>query len=84
MRSRLQSKTFPEISVPSLQFVGEQDGPAERLLKDRLTTLFCQDKTVRTAYLAKVDNGGGEISVLLGLTSARMVMRFWGDGRNIP
>jgi hypothetical protein len=27
-----------EIQVPNVEFIGEQDGPPERLLKDRLTS----------------------------------------------
>lgn len=60
-------KKFEEVCVPQVRFVGEQDGPPEQLLKDRLVELFRQDKTVSTAYLAKVDLGNGSIGVILGL-----------------
>lgn len=48
-------KKFEEVRVPGVRFLGEQDGPPERLLKDRLAVLFHQDKTIITAYLARVD-----------------------------
>jgi hypothetical protein len=46
-----------EIRVPQVQFLGEQDGPPEQLLKDRLTEFFQRDKSVHRAYLAKVSLG---------------------------
>lgn len=51
------SKHPQEIRVPRVQFLGEQDGPPEQLLKDRLTELFQRDKSVHRAYLAKVSLG---------------------------
>jgi SseB protein C-terminal domain len=49
-----------QIVVRSIDFVGEQDGPPERELKEKLTVLFGQLQLVRTAYLALVryDNAG--------------------------
>jgi hypothetical protein len=55
---------------PECVFVGEQYGPPERLLKDRLVELFCQDKTVSAAYLVRVDLGNESIGVVLGLRTA--------------
>jgi len=43
-----------QVVVQSVSFVGEQDGPPERELKDKLTVLFGQLQLVRTAYLALV------------------------------
>jgi len=63
------SGKFAEIRVPEVRFVGEQGGPPERLLKERLAELFRQDRTVSTAYLARVDLGDGSIGVVLGLRS---------------
>ena len=42
------------IDVPVLTFVGEQDGPPERLLKGELSALFGGRKNILTAYLARV------------------------------
>lgn len=52
---RSSPKHPQEIRVPRVQFVGEQDGPAEQSLKDRLSELFKRDRSVLTAYLARVD-----------------------------
>jgi hypothetical protein len=46
-----------EIRVRKLEFVGEQDGRPEQLLKDRLTEFFERDKSVQRAYLAKITIG---------------------------
>ena len=46
-----------ELRVPTLEFIGEQDGPSERLLKDQLRRFFERDKSVHRAYLAKVRIG---------------------------
>ncbi len=43
-----------EILVPKIRFLGEQDGPPEQLLKERLAEFFQRDKSVYRAYLAKV------------------------------
>ena len=37
-----------------VRFVGEQDGPVERELKEHLTTLFRSDPAILIAYLARV------------------------------
>ncbi len=47
-----------EVRVPSVRFMGEQDGPPERLLKGRLVEFFRQRCDVRRAYLAQIDAGG--------------------------
>jgi hypothetical protein len=55
--------------VQDIVFLGEQDGPAEQQLKERLATLFEQQADVMAAYLVRavVD---GETSVILGLRAA--------------
>ena len=55
-----------EFRVSRVQFVGEQDGPAEQSLKDRLSDFFRGDGSVQAAYLARVDLGG-QTSVALCL-----------------
>lgn len=52
--------------VEDIVFLGEQDGPAEQQLKERLATLFAQHADVANAYLVRavID---GETSVILGL-----------------
>jgi len=63
--SRKQSE---EVRVPEVRFLGEQDGPPEQLLKDRLADLFRLDRSVGRAYLARVDFGEGkDASVVLAL-----------------
>ena len=52
--------------VPKIAFLGEQDGPTEQQLKDRLCEFFKRDRSVHAAYLARVDVGG-QTSVALCL-----------------
>jgi len=47
-----------EIAVSPPQFCGEQDGPPERELKERLAQFFERDQSVKIAYLANVIYGG--------------------------
>jgi type III secretion system (T3SS) SseB-like protein len=47
-----------EMQVSEVQFLGEQDGPPERLLKNRLTEFFRRDKSVHRAYLARTSLEG--------------------------
>lgn len=57
-----------EIRVLEIRFLGEQDGPPEQLLKNRLADFFRRDRSVSRAYLAQVDFGEGkDTSVVLGL-----------------
>ena len=61
-------KKSEQVRVPEIRFLGEQDGPPERLLKDRLADFFRRDRSVSRAYLARVDFGEGkDASVVLGL-----------------
>jgi len=61
-------KKSEEVCVREIRFLGEQDGPPEQLLKNRLTDFFRCDRTVSRAYLARVDFGEGkDASVVLGL-----------------
>ena len=55
--------------VQDIVFLGEQDGPAEQQLKERLAILFEQQDDVTAAYLVRavID---GETSVILGLRAA--------------
>ncbi len=61
-------KKSEEVRVREIRFLGEQDGPPERILKDRLADFFRRDRSVSRAYLARVDFGEGkDASVGLGL-----------------
>ena len=51
---RTSRKSPQEIQVPQVRFLGEQSGPPERKLKEKLTEFFWLDKKVKTAYLASV------------------------------
>lgn len=51
------SKHPEEIRVSQVRFLGEQDGPPEKILKGRLTEFFQRDKSVQRAYLAKINLG---------------------------
>ena len=59
-------KKSEEVRVREIRFLGEQNGPPEQLLKDRLADFFRRDRSVSRAYLARVDFGEGkEASVVL-------------------
>lgn len=61
-------KKSEEVRVREIRFLGEQDGPPERLLKEKLADFFRRDGSVSRAYLARVDFGEGKnASVVLGL-----------------
>lgn len=53
--------------TPDITFLGEQDGPAERRLKEALSVLLRLDQTVIKAYLARVLYDGKTVGVMLGL-----------------
>jgi hypothetical protein len=51
-----------------LKFIGEQDGPTERTLKDRFVEFFKREGEVRKAYLARITyEGSDSLSVALCL-----------------
>ena len=59
-----------EIRVPKVRFLGEQDGPSERTLKDKLTEFFRDENSVAKAYLVRADLGDEQgISVVLALVA---------------
>ena len=60
------SKEPRKIHVTNVQFLREQDGKPERLLKSRLLESFKQNGDVQRAYLAQV-NSGRQPSVALCL-----------------
>jgi type III secretion system (T3SS) SseB-like protein len=45
------------LKAPTVTFVGEQDGPSERMLKGKLSELFGARKNVQKAYLARAHYG---------------------------
>ena len=56
-----------EFTTPDITFVGEQDGPAERRLKEALGVVLGLDRTVIRAYLASVLYDGKISGVMLAL-----------------
>lgn len=67
MTSNRSSKEPRVMRVPYVQFLGEQDGKPERLLKDRLVESFMQREDVQRAYLAQFISGD-QIGVALCMT----------------
>ena len=55
-----------ERRISGVEWVGEQHGPAEQMLKDNLAEFFERDRSVHAAYLVRVSIGG-QISVALCL-----------------
>ena len=61
-----------QLNVPVLTFVGEQDGPPERMLKGKLSGLFEGRTNVLRAYLARAHYGdpqAASVLLCLGVTS---------------
>lgn len=56
-----------EFTTPEITVLGEQDGPAERRLKQALGVVFGLDRSVIRAYLARVRYDGKTESVMLAL-----------------
>jgi hypothetical protein len=57
-----------EFRIEGLRFLGEQDGPFERILKGKLANEFCYEPGIRRAYLVRVDFGDSRVtSVVLAL-----------------
>jgi SseB protein C-terminal domain len=54
-------------ATPDITFLGEQDGPAERRLKEALAVVLGLNLTVTRAYLARVRHDGKSDGVMLGL-----------------
>lgn len=56
-----------QISATGITFVGEQDGPPERRLKEAISVLLDLNATVARAYLTQVIYNGFISGVMLGL-----------------
>jgi hypothetical protein len=56
-----------EFATPDITFLGEQDGPAERRLKEALAVVLGLDGSVTRAYLARVRYDGRSSGVMLAL-----------------
>ena len=56
-----------QFTTPEVTFLGEQDGPAERRLKEALSVLLGLGATVTRAYLARVRYDDKTNGVMLGL-----------------
>jgi hypothetical protein len=65
---RKSPRPSEEFYANRLDFLGEQDGPPEQILKENLADFFRDDGNVNRAYLARVSyDGGVSASVVLGL-----------------
>jgi hypothetical protein len=57
-----------KLRVQTIRFIGEQDGPVEKILKAKLIDLFRADEIITKAYLVKVNySDGANDNVVLGL-----------------
>ena len=70
MWSAESSREFEEIRVSDIRFLGEQNGPPERLLKNCLQDFFRHENVVIRAYLARADIGERRVGVVLCLRTA--------------
>ena len=61
-------KKSEELHVREIRFLGEQDGPSEWILKEKLADSFRRYGGINRAYLTRVDFGEGtNAGVVLGL-----------------
>src|ERR1700758_2857490 len=51
------SRPAETITLPRIEFVGEQTGPYEDQLKTAFRQIFAHEPSVRTAYLARLSYG---------------------------
>jgi hypothetical protein len=58
--SKDPKQILEELNVKRIYFAGEQDGPAERKLKDQLVSLMRAEPSVKSAFLAKIHFGDPE------------------------
>ena len=58
-----------QFTAPEVTFLGEQDGPAERRLKEALAVLLGLGASVTRAYLARVVYDDKTSGVMLGLVT---------------
>ena len=56
-----------QLSATGITFLGEQDGPPERRLKEAISVLLDLNATVARAYLTQVIYNGFASGVMLGL-----------------
>jgi len=59
-----------QFATPGIRFLGEQDGPAERRLKEALAVVLGLDPSLIRAYLARVLCDGKTAGVILGLLTS--------------
>lgn len=75
-----KNKPPQEMWTAPPRFVGEQEGPAERELKEKLVELFGRLRLVRTGYLARLTYGDAEsVSVALCVRSQLGQSRMFAD-----
>jgi hypothetical protein len=63
-------KKFEAVRPAGLRFVGEQDGPTERVLKTRLREVLDRSRNMEAAYLCRANLDQGPESVILALRTA--------------
>jgi hypothetical protein len=69
--SREPIKHPPSFSADKLSFLGEQDGPFERIFKEQLEKLFKSSPDVRRAYLVQLRHSSDpSVSIALALRTA--------------
>ena len=67
-----ESRRPQRVDVSSVRFLGEQDGPPERVLKTRLAEFCSQTFEIERAYLARAEFGpSGNLAVVLCFRSSR-------------
>lgn len=67
-----KSKATEKLSARGIEFLGEQDGPSEKLLKEKLSSIFIEHEFIVAAYLLRVRYEKPEMkSVALCIISTR-------------
>jgi hypothetical protein len=63
-------RLIDQFATPDIRFLGEQDGPAERRLKEALAVVLGLDPSLIRAYLARVLYDSKTTGVILGLLTS--------------
>ena len=78
-------ETVVQVEVPSVTYLGEQDGPVERTMKARWLPILSMRPEIRRAFLVKASyKGQSDVHVVLALSSTSAPDRRLIDELRVP
>src|ERR1700757_1007170 len=85
LKVRPERQPVTQITAPKIGFVGEQDGPVERTLKERWLPTLSARPEIRRAFLVRAAyEGPNDIHVVLALCSSRAADRSLVEELRVP